>query len=92
MSGVGLDVVLLGTSGCHLCELARDQWLQWLSAAGPLAERICWREQDIADSDALVARYGIRIPVLRLVGQDAELGWPFDAAAINGFINANIRS
>jgi len=32
---------------------------------------------DIATSEELVDRYGIRIPVLVNIASDSELGWPF---------------
>ena len=44
---------------------------------------------DIADSDALMERYGTRIPVLAnaaLLGE--EIGWPFDEAAVRGLLAA----
>ena len=34
------------------------------------------------DDDALVERYGVRIPVLKEVSKDVELGWPFDADVV----------
>jgi hypothetical protein len=42
-------------------------------------------EVEISDDDALMERYGIRIPVLRVA--DAELGWPFDAARLEQFLD-----
>lgn len=64
-------LTLYGTPGCHLCEEAEALLRQ---AAG--ARAIEWRYVDIALDDALVARYGIRIPVL-LTASGQELGWPF---------------
>ncbi len=42
--------------------------------------------RDIADDDALTERYGVRIPVLVNQASGQELGWPFDAAAIETFL------
>ena len=70
-------LVLYGTAGCHLCELARAELTEVLGAAVPGLEVV-----DIAGDPALMARYGVRIPVLAIAGTTAELGWPFDAAAL----------
>lgn len=41
------------------------------------------------DGDAeLEARYGVRVPVLRDADSGRQLGWPFDAAAVQAFIAA----
>lgn len=74
MSGL----VLYGTTYCHLCEKAEAV----LEQAGVSAVYI-----DIADDDGLIDSYGTRIPVLRRVNDGAELGWPFDAAAVTCFLN-----
>lgn len=70
-------LVLYGTSCCHLCEQAEAI----LHEAGIDAEHI-----DIAEDDELLERYGIRIPVLYRADRGAELGWPFDAAAVADFL------
>lgn len=69
-------LTLYGTSACHLCELA----------AGLLeAAAVDFEEVDISESDALFARYGLSIPVLRREdGQ--ELNWPFDEEALARFL------
>ena len=36
----------------------------------------------IDDDDALEARYGMRVPVLRDNASGAELDWPFDADSL----------
>ena len=71
---------LLGTLGCHLCELAEAEVMP-LVEHGLLVELI-----DIADSEALFEAYGLRIPVLRRVDTGAELGWPFDTEQIVAFL------
>ncbi len=68
---------LYGTRACHLCEQAEAL----LHASHLAAEYI-----DIASDDALLERYGTRIPVLRRVDDGAELGWPFDARALKEFV------
>ena len=74
-------VLYLYTSlGCHLCEQA-EALLRALPA-GACSEI---RAEEIGDSDDLIARYGIRIPVVAYSseqGEWRELGWPFDAAML----------
>jgi hypothetical protein len=62
---------------CHLCEEAAA-----LAHAAGLAPTLV----DIGDDDALDARYGVRIPVLRHEASGRELDWPFDAAALAAFV------
>ncbi|MBI5917894.1 MAG: glutaredoxin family protein [Nitrosomonadales bacterium] len=72
-----MKLLLYGTSFCHLCEDAEAI----LQAIGVTAEYL-----DIAEDDALMEPYGVRIPVLRRMDNGAELGWPFDAAAVQRFL------
>ena len=75
-------VVLYTTLGCHLCEQAK-------ALINPLLTKNSWqlREVDIADDDRLIAKYGVRIPVLAIPNTDKpndyndykELDWPFTA-------------
>ena len=67
-------VELLGTKGCHLCEVAERMVRRLASEAGVQILYL-----DIADDDTLVEAYGMRIPVLRTQPADKvnELGWPF---------------
>jgi len=77
------EALILYTSvGCHLCEQAAE-----LLAAARLDEA-GWQLQsvEIADSEALVARYGIRIPVVQHAASGAELNWPFDAAELEQWL------
>lgn len=64
-------LTLYGTTGCHLCDQAEA-----LLAQAASARRLEWRYVDIALDDALVERYGTRIPVL-LADDGREIGWPF---------------
>lgn len=61
---------------CHLC----DQALAVLAEARLPEFESVW----IDDDDALEARYGIRVPVLRR-GDGEELEWPFDVATVRAF-------
>lgn len=72
---------LYSTPGCHLCELAKD--IVWpLLSDYPLR----MQEIDIVDSDELLERYGVRIPVLALPDTGDELGWPFDSVQAKEFL------
>lgn len=76
------SVTLFGTSACHLCEQAEELLLATLNP-----EFFEIRSVDIADSDDLIERYGVRIPVLRRDADDSELNWPFDVNALMGFLS-----
>lgn len=78
-------LVLYTTSGCHLCEQAQLLIEEELAGAGsPGRWQLVFR--DIADDEALMQRYGIRIPVVRRTDNDEELGWPFDRLALAAFL------
>ena len=71
---------LLGTLGCHLCEVAEAVLMPFVEN-GLLVELI-----DIAEREDWVEAYGLRIPVLRRVDTGAELDWPFEAAQVVSFL------
>ena len=72
---------LLGTLGCHLCEVAEGVLMPLVYEDGWLVELV-----DIADSEETVEAYGLRIPVLRRVDTGAELDWPFDTEQVAHFL------
>lgn len=83
-----IQLELLGTMGCHLCEEA-----QYLLQPLSLSRQWSLRYIDIAETeqaDAMIALYGLRIPVLRCRSGNEwrELGWPFDAEAVMQFVDA----
>ncbi|MFC3550984.1 glutaredoxin family protein [Lysobacter cavernae] len=63
---------------CHLCDLALEVLA---NARSPDFESVF-----IDDDDALEARYGIRVPVLRDEARGVELDWPFDVDALGRFL------
>ena len=86
-----MSLILYSTSACHLCEQA-EGLLQTLQTARP---ELRWRTVDIAEDDALFARYGCSIPVLKRAPwaepQGAarparELAWPFDLQGLIEFL------
>lgn len=66
-------LIIYSTSGCHLCEQA-------IAIVYPLLEslELELEECDIANSDQLMAAYGLRIPVLQLENATRDLSWPFN--------------
>jgi hypothetical protein len=76
-------VLLMGTSGCHLCELAEQIINDHLSSNQLwLIERI-----DIAEQEQWQAQFALLIPVLFHPESKKQLGWPFDAQQVNLFFN-----
>ncbi|GGO75844.1 thioredoxin family protein [Marinobacterium nitratireducens] len=73
--------LLMSTSGCHLCDEAVE-----LLVTGLDPQRHSVDEVDIAFDDALMERFGVRIPVLVDEASGAELGWPFDAQGLQRFV------
>jgi len=76
-------LILYSTPACHLCETAHALMASHLERLGIVLEEV-----DISMSDALVDRYGIRIPVIRFADGEAELGWPFTEDAFLGFVGS----
>lgn len=75
-------VFLYTTAGCHLCELAKE--ILWpILPDYEYALRL--QEIDIAESDELIAGYGIRIPVLVSASGAEDIGWPFDEKQVRDF-------
>ena len=72
-----MELILYQRDTCHLCDLA----LAVLADARvPDFDSVF-----IDDDDALEARYGLRVPVLREDASGAELDWPFDALRVRTF-------
>ena len=75
-----MALILYQRDHCHLCDLA----LAALAAARAPAFDSVFIDGDAA----LEARYGMRVPLLRDDGRDAELDWPFEPAALAAFVAA----
>ena len=78
-----MKIILYTTLGCHLCEQALGL-LQHCQARG---RSFIIESVEISDSDDLVARYSIRIPVISTASQGQELGWPFDLESLEAFLD-----
>ncbi len=74
-------IKLLGTSGCHLCDVAEKIVRRMAPELG-----IELKKLDIATSEALVEQYGISIPVLQH-NSGSELFWPFDDEQLRTWFN-----
>ncbi|MCB1649375.1 MAG: glutaredoxin family protein [Pseudomonadales bacterium] len=84
--------ILYSTESCHLCEQAQALLVPVLNHVNAMAQTpVRLQVQDIADSEALVARYGVRIPVLCYAAGGQELAWPFDQAQAFAFIQSCTR-
>ena len=71
------------TSGCHLCEEAQ-KLLVTLQNEGMGLDI---DSVDIADSELLLERYGIRIPVVAVIDTAGrEIGWPFSLEELRVFL------
>ncbi|MFI4968998.1 MAG: glutaredoxin family protein [Lysobacterales bacterium] len=73
-----MHLTLFQRDDCPLC----DQALGVLAAARAPEFESVW----IDDDEALEARYGSRVPVLRDEDSGGELDWPFDADAVRAFV------
>ena len=73
---------LYTTLGCHLCEDA----LALLHRARSEGFEFQIVEVEISESDSLMERYGIRIPVIRFDNEERELGWPFQFDELVTFV------
>ena len=75
-----MPLILYQRDACHLCDLALE-----VLARARLPE---FDSVFIDGDDALEARYGLRVPVLRDQAHDAELDWPFDAGAVRAWLES----
>lgn len=72
-----MALTLFQRDDCPLCDLA----LALLAAARVPEFESVWIDGD----DALEARYGTRVPVLRDEARGMELDWPFGEAELRAF-------
>mgnify|MGYP000038249874 CR=1 FL=1 len=68
-----IEFILYSTTGCHLCEKAVEVLQVALQGQSCMLEEV-----DIANDDALLEQYGVRIPVLKNPKSGKEIGWPFE--------------
>jgi Glutaredoxin-like domain (DUF836) len=70
---------LYSTSHCHLCDLAHSLLMSF-------SDDIALKIIDIAEDEALLDTYSLRIPVLQRQDTQAELHWPFTTTEIIHFL------
>lgn len=80
-----MQLLLLGTEGCHLCEQAEQLLAEYMTQS---THDINLNYIDISEQDAWQALYETRIPVLLHPQSKQDLGWPFDKEEINTFLNS----
>ncbi len=73
--------ILLGTSGCHLCEKAEKLLHQ-------ISTNVTLRKVDIAEQVEFYDSYALKIPVLYHPASDRSLCWPFETNDVDNFIKA----
>ncbi len=76
-------LILFGTDGCHLCDLAEQAVRQWI-AQWPTP--VALDQADISDNEDWMHRYAVRIPVLRDQLTGLELDWPFGPEQLDSFL------
>ncbi|MDH3642660.1 MAG: glutaredoxin family protein [Gammaproteobacteria bacterium] len=74
-----VSIVLYSTDHCTLCDRALDLLLSMPELQGRSLEVV-----DVAADDALLDRYGERLPVLRFGVR--ELSWPFSAQDVSAML------
>ena len=70
------------TLGCHLCEEAMSLLAQ--VRGGDMNIEV--EEIEIADSDEMINRYGVRVPVIARE-DDEEIDWPFNINKLESFLD-----
>lgn len=80
---MAIQLRLLGTSGCHLCDVARNCVLLGFN---DFQGQFLLLDLDIAEHDEMLACFATRIPVLQCLAKNAELAWPFSQAELNDFL------
>ena len=78
-----LTLLLLGTSGCHLCEEAEDIIAACLLDKNTVNIQIL----DIAEAEQYQADFAIHIPVLYHPESLSRLNWPFNDKQVQVFIS-----
>ena len=73
------QLALYSTSHCHLREFAHTHFLHVLDG-------FKLKVIDIADDEALLAQYGLRITVLHRNDSKTELDWPFKLLDVVEFL------
>ena len=76
-----ITVKLYTTLGCHLCE---EGALLLSEVSNTLQLSIT--EVEIAEDDALIEQYGVRIPVIQASHRQTDLAWPFGLSELKNYL------
>lgn len=76
-----MKIAFYSGEDCHLCELAFDLIEQLENGADLDLETF-----DIKSDHHLYHLYALRIPVLKRLDTNDELGWPFDIEQLREFL------
>jgi hypothetical protein len=79
-----MSLILYTRPNCPLCDEARDVLRVALTGTGVVVEEV-----DIEDDEALEARYGWLIPVVRRTDSGAECRWPFGPADVRHLLGVD---
>lgn len=92
------ELLLYGSSGCHLCEQAEGVLQpvlahinEQLVHAGMGESVVTLQVVEITDDPELMQRYALRIPVIRFAESEVELSWPFDELQAWEFLLAQLE-
>ncbi len=77
-----MELILFGTSACHLCEQAEAL----MASVLPDLPQILLTQIDIAEHTQWQDAYAVRIPVLYHEKTQRELDWPFNENDVITFI------
>jgi hypothetical protein len=80
-----MKYLLLGTSGCHLCELAEELLNECLVVETGIAVELI----DIAEQTQWQVDYATLVPVLLNPKSLQSLNWPFTKDDVKTFIEQN---
>ena len=76
-----ITVKLYTTLGCHLCEEAT-----LLLSEVSTTLQLSITEVEIAEDDALIEQYGVRIPGIQASNRQTDLGWPFGLSELKNYL------
>ncbi len=76
-----MTLVLYSSQQCHLCDIALDLLNQSVASTDLTIEKV-----DVKTDPQLFHLYGARIPVLKRIDNQQELGWPFDQQQLLEFL------
>ena len=75
------ELILYSGQQCHLCDIAAELIAQNFPNHWAKTQKV-----DVRPDPQLYHLYGARIPVLKRLDTQSELGWPFDQAQLQAFL------